>query len=155
MHRNKQIEKELTFFNSVYEGEFTVGLIDDSNIFEWEATIPGPKNSPYEGGIFTLRIEFPKDYPNYRFPPKVNFMNKVYHPSVRNSDGKISVSILYEDYYTDVKVIDILNAIQNLLINPPCPKNILDMEIYRQYNSDREAFNAKAREWTKKYAYDF
>ena len=53
----------------------------------WAATIFGPADTPWEGGIFSLRMTFCDQYPDK--PPKVRFTTKVFHPngvysSVRN-----------------------------------------------------------------------
>jgi hypothetical protein len=36
---------------------------NESNIFSWRATLPGPAGSPYEGGEFEVDIRIPEDYP--------------------------------------------------------------------------------------------
>jgi hypothetical protein len=36
---------------------------NESNIFQWKATLPGPAGSPYEGGVFEVDIRIPEDYP--------------------------------------------------------------------------------------------
>ena len=56
-----------------------------------QATILGPSESPYEGGVFFLNIHFPTDYPFK--PPKVAFTTKIYHPNI-NSNGSICLDIL-------------------------------------------------------------
>ncbi len=46
-----------------------VSLINESDLLHWKGHIKGPEGTPYEGGMFTIDITLPADYPFV--PPKV------------------------------------------------------------------------------------
>ncbi len=35
-----------------------VGPVSEDNYLEWEALVPGPDDTPFEGGIFNARLSF-------------------------------------------------------------------------------------------------
>lgn len=71
---------------------FSAGLVDDSNVFEWQICIVGPPDTLYEGGFFNAIMTFPDDYPN--MPPKLRFTTDIWHPNVYE-DGGVCISILH------------------------------------------------------------
>ncbi|XP_076242427.1 ubiquitin conjugating enzyme lesswright isoform X2 [Calliopsis andreniformis] len=50
------------------------------NLMSWECAIPGKKSTPWEGGLYKLRMIFKDDYPSS--PPKCKFEPPLFHPNV-------------------------------------------------------------------------
>ncbi|ETO35298.1 hypothetical protein RFI_01766, partial [Reticulomyxa filosa] len=73
---------------------FSVGLVDDDNLYEWNVVLEGPEGTMYEGGYFQATLSFPEEFPNK--PPKMKFTTPgFWHPNVYN-DGTVCISILHE-----------------------------------------------------------
>lgn len=91
----RRITKELADLGRDPPSNCSAGPVGD-DIYTWQATIMGPADSPYQGGIFFLTIKFPTDYPFK--PPKVQFNTKIYHPNI-NASGGICLDILKDEWY--------------------------------------------------------
>ena len=91
MSATKRIAREMNEMNANPPTNCTAGPENDNNLFEWTATVTGPDDSPYAGGVFFLNIRFPTDYPFK--PPKIAFTTRIYHCNV-NSNGSICLDIL-------------------------------------------------------------
>jgi ubiquitin-conjugating enzyme E2 D/E len=126
----------------------SAGPVSDSDIFSWNATIMGPDNSPYQGGIFYLKIDFPADYPFK--PPKVRFTTKIYHCNI-NATGGICLDILKDEWSPALTISQVLLSICSLM-DDANPNDPLVSEIADLLKKNKPLHDANAREWTIKYA---
>ena len=120
----------------------------DANMFEWTATITGPEDSPYNGGVFNLKINFPVDYPFK--PPKIQFVTKIYHPNI-SASGSICLDILKDKWSPALTISKVLLSISSLLTEPN-PNDPLVPEIAEVLRESVTKFNEIAKSWTQIYA---
>ena len=138
------------------------GLINN-NYFNWKVTIMGPKKTPYEGGIFTIHIIFPPNYP--RNGAEFRFKNKIYHLNVDWREGvpgaepgHICLSTLNEWKSTGKVVGKKGYAVKQALFDIFClffeqgTESPYYPEVVASYKQDKRPFEQKAKEWTKLYA---
>ena len=144
----KRILQEIKELQNNDSDNVTAGPVSEDNIFCWSATLIGPKDSPYEGGIFLLNINFPQDYPFK--PPKINFQTKIFHPNI-NSGGSICLDILNSQWSPALTLSKTLLSISSLLTDPN-PDDPLVSNIANMYKNDRPKYNEEAKLWTSKYA---
>eukprot|EP00455_Lapot_gusevi_P039254 TRINITY_DN439_c0_g1_i2.p1 TRINITY_DN439_c0_g1~~TRINITY_DN439_c0_g1_i2.p1 ORF type:complete len:165 (+),score=75.07 TRINITY_DN439_c0_g1_i2:54-497(+) len=143
----KRITKELKDLTKDPPANCSAGPVGD-DMFIWKATIMGPPGSPYEGGVFFLKIHFPNDYPFK--PPKIQFETKVYHCNI-NAQGGICLDILKDNWSPALTISKVLLSICSLLTDPN-PDDPLVPEIANQFKTNRALHDRTASEWTRKYA---
>ena len=134
-----------------------VNLPDQNNYYEWIFTLVGPKDTSYAGGLFILKIKFPKDYPQK--PPQIYFITPVYHlnvnPKVPQSEldnplGYVSISTLnwWKPDYTIREVITNIFA----LFYMQNPDSCFSLEQANEFRNNRKVYEEKVIFFTKKYA---
>ena len=144
---SKRISKELEELTCDPPSNCSAGPKGD-NIYEWQATIIGPSETPYAGGIFQLEIHFPSDYPFK--PPKIKFNTRIYHPNI-NINGSICLDILNTQWSPALTVAKVLLSISSLLTDPN-PDDPLDIDAANLYKKDIKKYTTIARNTTLQYA---
>lgn len=144
---NKRIAKELHIMQKDPPPYISAAPIDQDDFHKWQAIIFGPEDSIYAGGVFKLSIVFPVDYPFKA--PKIDFLTKIFHCNIMNKN--LCIDILKTQWSPALTIDKVLISIASLLMDPN-PKDPLNREAAELYLNDREAYNKKAQEWTRKYA---
>ena len=130
-----RLNKDLKFLHDENPEEMSAAPMAN-NFLMWNAVVFGPKDSPFEDGIFNLIIEFSEDYPYV--PPVVRFTSKMFHPNVYDDEnpeeempaahqmankGDIQLEILQKKWSPANNVGDILKSVRGLLSTPGPPTN--------------------------------
>ena len=143
----RRLTKELQEIRKDPPLNISAGPIND-NLFEWEAVLLGPTETPYEGGVFILNIHIPLDYPMK--PPNILFKTKIYHPNI-NSTGAICLDILKSNWSPSLTLSKLLLSICSLLNDPNCDDPLVP-DIAKEYKQNYDLFVKNAKEWTQYYA---
>lgn len=156
----KRILKELSQVASsndavwAHSGEGVHIFPAPDNVKVWRALLEGPAGTPFEGGVFSLSVTMPDDYPFK--PPKITFQTPVYHCNVSDS-GSICLDLLKESWSPQLTVPRVLETIRTLLREPDTDNAlrqwIAELTIaWRTSGGTDTRYFDKARELTRKEA---
>eukprot|EP00928_Gymnodinium_smaydae_P054067 TRINITY_DN37906_c0_g1_i1.p1 TRINITY_DN37906_c0_g1~~TRINITY_DN37906_c0_g1_i1.p1 ORF type:complete len:199 (-),score=55.38 TRINITY_DN37906_c0_g1_i1:95-691(-) len=144
----KRLEKELQDIKSLAkDSPVSAEALDD--ITHWKGKCKGPEGTDYEGGVFTIDIQIPEDYP-YN-PPKMKFDTKIWHPNISSQTGAICLDVLGKEWSPALTIRTALLSIQALL-SAPEPSDPQDAEVATQFKTNRALFSSTAKFWTESYA---
>jgi len=146
--RNKRLNVELKNLEKNKIDGIIVKPKSDNNLYEWDAIIVGPKNSPFEDGKFKLTINFGSNYPYSA--PSVVFNTQMWHPNI-SSSGSICISVLSSDWSPTLSVQQLLLSICSLLTDPN-PKDPYNSTAAKEYLEENDKYNERVKEYIKKHA---
>ncbi|KAK9812624.1 hypothetical protein WJX72_000788 [[Myrmecia] bisecta] len=123
---------------------------DETNIFVWKALIKGPRDTPFEGGVFELVMNVPEQYP--LVPPAVRYKTKIFHPNVHFKTGEICLDILKAAWSPAWTLQSVCQAIVALMSDsaPDSPLNCDAGNLLRA--NDVRGYNSLARMYTLEHA---
>ncbi len=122
-------------------------MLDENYSDEIRLLFEGPKNSPYEGGLFRVKLDFEDYFPNK--PPVVKFITRLWHPLVEFSSGKMCQDYFKENWSTDCDVKKFLELLKNMLTNYNHSSGI-NLDAINDISEG--TFENKVKSLTEKYA---
>ena len=143
--------------NTIHNLGYSIKLFKKDDYFDWDVILLGAPDSLYNGGIFHIKLSFPKDYPNNR--PEVIFLTPIYHLNVNpkklegnNIEPIGSVHgnfIFWWDPKTTVKEILVKLYSVFYLQSNDSPYGIDRVD---EFLNNRPLYDLKTKYFTKKYA---
>lgn len=139
----KQLAKELKNLDETPPEGIKVGVNEDdfSTIY---ADIEGPAGTPYENGVFRMKLKLSHDFPHS--PPKGYFLTKIFHPNIANN-GEICVNTLKRDWNPSLGLRHVLIVVRCLLIEP-FPESALNEQAGKMLLENYEEYARHARLYT-------
>jgi len=114
----------------------------------WTISMVGPKNTIFNGGVFSLTIDFQKDFPKQK--PEVRFVNKLYHLQVSPTNGHMDALFL-NNWNSNTTITELLVGIYLFFIVDQYPRSPYSGTMAREYEANRPLFEQKSKEWVFKY----
>ncbi|XP_054790154.1 ubiquitin-conjugating enzyme E2 22-like [Prosopis cineraria] len=139
----KQLAKELkNLDDSPPEGIKVV--VNDDDFSTIYADIDGPAGTPYENGVFRMKLLLSHDFPHS--PPKGYFLTKIFHPNIA-TNGEICVNTLKKDWNPTLGLRHVLIVVRCLLIEP-FPESALNEQAGKMLLENYEEYARHARLYT-------
>jgi len=147
-NRGRILKEFQDFSKNAEASNIQVYLVGD-DINHWKGLIPGPNDTPYDGGIFQIDISLPSEYP-YK-PPKMKFDTKIWHPNISSQTGAICLDILKNEWSPALSIRTALLSLQALLCAPE-PDDPQDAVVAKEFKTDKKKYIQTAKTWTDSYA---
>ncbi|KAM7187672.1 Ubiquitin-conjugating enzyme/RWD-like protein [Naviculisporaceae sp. PSN 640] len=148
--RERRIAKELKDIeNDKDNSGVTAEPVDPADLTHLKGTFPGPPDTPYAGGYFTVDIRIPDMYPFKS--PIMKFDTPIWHPNVSSVTGAICLDTLGSGW-SPVGTIKMALISLRMLLESPNPKDPQDAEVAKMLMENPGQFALKAHEWAVKHA---
>eukprot|EP00775_Hariotina_reticulata_P004790 gene4790-5040_t len=129
--------------------DWKVELVDD-NISEFHVEFQGPKDSPYEGGVWRLHVELPEAYP-YK-SPSIGFVNKIFHPNVDEGSGSVCLDVINQTWSPMFDLINVFEVFLPQLLLYPNPTDPLNGDAAALLMREPSSYNSRVKEYVRRYA---
>jgi len=121
---------------------------EENSLKEIHAVIEGPVDTPYDGGVFRVKLVLGSDFPSA--PPRGFFLTKIYHPNIA-SNGDVCVNTLKRDWTPETTLNHVFQVIRCLLI-VPFPESSLNDEAGKLFMTSYDDYFQRARLMTTVHA---
>ena len=139
-----RIKKDVT---ELMESNHEVTILEDLNNIL--VKFYGPKGTPYEDGLWKVRVKLPEQYPF--MPPQIQFVNMIYHPNI-TPFGMVCLDVIRHAWTESYTLTHIFEYFLPQLLTQPNPDDPIYSAAAFLYNNKPEEYKKKVLDWVRKYA---
>lgn len=130
------------------ESKYEVTIVDGLN--EFFVKFHGPTGTPYEGGVWKIKVNLPENYPFKS--PSIRFTNKVYHPNIGEASGKVCLDVINQAWTALYDLTNIFDAFLPQLLTYPNAIDPLNGDAAKLYLHEPDKYKQKVADYVKRFA---
>lgn len=126
-----------------------VTLVEDS-FLDFNVILHGPKDSPYEGGVWKVHVLIPDGYPFKS--PSIGFTNRIFHPNIDEASGSVCLDVINQTWSPMYELLNVFETFLPQLLMYPNPSDPLNGEAAHMLMNTPEKYKGRVKDYIHRYA---
>ena len=163
MRRRRTTEKSLVTMSSPKTGKRRIDTdviklieskhqvtVKSDNLNDLIVKFHGPQDTPYEAGVWKVRVTLPDEYPFKS--PSIGFLNKIYHPNIDEDTGVVCLDVINQKWSALYDLNNIFETFLPQLLTYPNSKDPMnpiaaDLQLWKPV-----AYKKKVIDYVRRFA---